>query len=168
MQSHFIHCVPGPFCCSSPASSRRGLLTCCLSSGWREKGLQWGVLGTSSAPARCEPCAMALLPWAPSSHDLSPVTNARPTYRVTFIQCKTRGPPGAGRQLRSSLWLMAFRFRTLSPSADAPFPPLLPLLPAASQGRRRRRRRLCREGSSPGSAPRTLLCSPLLTPWRCC
>lgn len=66
------------------------------------------------------------------------VINTRLGYKFIFIQCQTRAPP-CWSWLHRSLWLVAFRFQTLSPHAKMPIPPLPPLLPAAPQGQRRRR-----------------------------
>lgn len=98
---------------------------------------------------------MALLPWAPSSHHLSPATDTRPTYRVTFIQWKKKdkSPPGAGQLLHSSLWLVAFRFQTLSPSAALPFPPSAACAPSSFPGPQEEEEVAVQGGQHPGLCP---------------
>lgn len=158
MQSHFTHHVTGPFCCSSPASTRCGLLTCCLSSAWREKRLWLGGAGHLVSPAPWL-CCPGLHP--PTICTQQPTRDPCTELSLFSEKKKDKSPPRgwtAASQLPLAHGLQVSD--PVTPPLACPFPLLLPVPPAASQGRRRRRRWLCRAGSTPGSAPRTLLCSP--------
>lgn len=166
MQSHFTHHVTGPFCCSSPASTRRGLLTCCLSSAWREKRLWLGGAGHLVSPAPWL-CCPGLHP--PTICTQQPTRDPRTELSLFSEKKRQEPPPGAGRLLHSSLWLMAFRFQTLSPlrwPALSPFCCLCPQqLPRAAGGGGGG----CAGRAAPRALPLAPSCAlPLLTPWRCC